>query len=298
MGIASRFGVTVNELLRINSMSEAQAAQLRPGQELRVPGGAGTSYIVQPGDTFVGIALRFNISTEALMQANGLTIEDARTLRPGQELRIPAPGTVVTSRQPTATPTPIVQRYTVRPGDTVIGIARRFNVTSRNLLAANGMTADDARRIRPGDVLLIPAPGQNIPTPTPTGGPASPGAGQSTTVDYRLDPPLLEDPEPGVNVSCSGDHFITWKRVAGMAPGDEYVLFLGYVNTPGETVTDRDIVWVLEQRTDQRTDWKMNNGLCNLAPQSYGRRWRWYVQVFAGDTPVSPPSDQREFTWR
>ncbi len=172
VGIAVRYGVTVDELLAINNMTEAQASQLRPGQVLRVPGGGDISYTVQPGDTLVGIALRFNVSTEALMQANGLTVEEARTIRPGQVLEIPSEGAQPftapqPTRPPTATPTPEMQRYTVQPGDTVIGIARRFNVTWGNLLAANGLTAEEARTIRPGYVLLIPRPGQVFPTPTP-----------------------------------------------------------------------------------------------------------------------------------
>jgi hypothetical protein len=42
---------------------------------------------------------------------------------------------------------------------------------------------------------------------------------------------------------------------------------------------------------------------CNLAPQEYGRQWRWFVDVVAKDadgavTPVSPPSEVRGFVWQ
>jgi LysM repeat protein len=46
------------------------------------------SYVVQPGDTLSVIAQRFNVSIAALSEANGIT--DVNTIRPGQELNIPA----------------------------------------------------------------------------------------------------------------------------------------------------------------------------------------------------------------
>jgi lipoprotein NlpD len=48
---------------------------------------AGTTYIVQPGDTFYRIAQRHNVSVGRLMAANG--ISDPRELRVGQSLIIP-----------------------------------------------------------------------------------------------------------------------------------------------------------------------------------------------------------------
>ena len=49
---------------------------------------AGT-YVIQPGDTLSVIAERFGISVAVLSEANGIT--DVNTIRPGQELNIPAP---------------------------------------------------------------------------------------------------------------------------------------------------------------------------------------------------------------
>jgi nucleoid-associated protein YgaU len=44
-------------------------------------------YVVQPGDTLYGIAVRFGVSMDALMQANNM--DDPNTLQIGQELQIP-----------------------------------------------------------------------------------------------------------------------------------------------------------------------------------------------------------------
>jgi LysM repeat protein len=44
----------------------------------------------------------------------------------------------------------------VQPGDNLTRIARQFGVSVEALIAANGLANPD--RLRPGDVLIIPAP--------------------------------------------------------------------------------------------------------------------------------------------
>ncbi len=336
--IANRFQVTVAALLQINQLAPVQALQLEPGTSLEIPGTgpleieasatvtsslqiANTSsltgtatltptaqallpgqqlYTVAGGDTFVAIALRYNVSTDALMAANGLTIADARELQLGQQLIIPATGQPASSTA-TATPTAGLRKYTVQAGDTIVEIAARNGISANQLLAANGMTAAQALSIRPGDELIIPPPGYVPPTatPRPTARPtATPTPTPTPTASIRLDAPSQIDPAQGINVSCSGEQFVRWNPVNGLAPDDEYVLFLGYVNSAPDAAGNVQVVPLLEQRTGQRTNWQMDNGYCGVAPQAFGRRWRWYVQVFAGDTPVSPPSATWEFTWR
>jgi LysM repeat protein len=67
------------------------------------------TYTVQPGDTLLGIADRFDVPVADLMQANGLT--DADFLQIGQTLTIPAsglpPGTTTFTPVPTPTETPL-----------------------------------------------------------------------------------------------------------------------------------------------------------------------------------------------
>lgn len=66
------------------------------------------TYITQPGDTLSEIAARFNVTTQELAEANGIT--DSASIRPGQELVIPVPGTppLPSTVTPTPTWTPLV----------------------------------------------------------------------------------------------------------------------------------------------------------------------------------------------
>jgi LysM repeat protein len=61
-------------------------------------------YVVQEGDSLYGIALKFDVSTEDLMRANGLL--DPNFLVVGQELFIPVGGLPPAPPTPTDTPIP------------------------------------------------------------------------------------------------------------------------------------------------------------------------------------------------
>lgn len=130
-------------------------------------------YMVQPGDTLIGISKRFGVDVVTLMNANG--IADARLLRAGQRLKIPglavppsptpAPAPAPAPEpapEPVPVPLPSVPAvegtlYIVRGGDTLGAIAKRFNVTVAALVVANSLT--NANIIRPGQRLTIPKPG-------------------------------------------------------------------------------------------------------------------------------------------
>ncbi|MBI3241867.1 MAG: LysM peptidoglycan-binding domain-containing protein [Chloroflexi bacterium] len=116
---------------------------------------ADTSYTVQPGDTLTKIATRFNVTTEALIQANNL--KNANAIQIGQTLVIPdgsAPAAQPASTGP--------QTYIVQNGDSLFRIASKFNVTVDALIAANNLTSNT---LRPGQTLIIPG---STPAPVAT----------------------------------------------------------------------------------------------------------------------------------
>jgi murein DD-endopeptidase MepM/ murein hydrolase activator NlpD len=89
-GIGRRYGVSAEELARVNGLS---GTELSPGQRLRVPGREGRPapqrfHVVRRGENLYRIALRYGTGVEALARANRLT--DATRLEVGQRLVIPA----------------------------------------------------------------------------------------------------------------------------------------------------------------------------------------------------------------
>jgi LysM repeat protein len=102
-------------------------------------------YAVQPGDTLSMIAVRFNTSMAALQLLNDL--DDARLLRVGQRLRIPA-----SKLAPDENPFWFV--VIAQPGDTLSSIALRHGVTLDDLVRVNAIT--EASILRAGQRLVIP----------------------------------------------------------------------------------------------------------------------------------------------
>ncbi|WP_027417198.1 LysM peptidoglycan-binding domain-containing protein [Aneurinibacillus terranovensis] len=63
--------------------------------------------------------------------------------------------------------------YTVRPGDTLHGIAARFHTTVQDIMRLNGIT--DPNMIHVGQILRIPAAPGMFPGPGAAGMPGMPG---------------------------------------------------------------------------------------------------------------------------
>jgi len=72
--------------------------------------------------------------------------------------------------QPPATATPLPaatpQTYTIRPGDSLFGIASRFGLTVEQLLAANPQITNP-NLIQAGQVIVIPPPNAGVPPASP-----------------------------------------------------------------------------------------------------------------------------------
>ncbi len=131
---------------------------------LAAPAGAASrerTYVVRPGDTLWTIAARTGVPVEALVRANGLP--DPDRIRPGQVLHIPVPpGSGPPPREQAAARSRaapargvalVVAVHRVRPGDTLLAIARRYRVPVEWVVRANGLWSD---RIVPGQRLAIP----------------------------------------------------------------------------------------------------------------------------------------------
>lgn len=126
-GISKQFGVTVEELRLENDLT---GNTLMVGQILKIPTIETTSlYVVKKGDTLYSIASRYGVSVNSLMSLNNL---NSATLSIGQQLRIPINGT--------SSEDYVI--YTVKVGDNLYSIARRYGVTVENIKNVNNLTSN------------------------------------------------------------------------------------------------------------------------------------------------------------
>ena len=94
---------------------------------------------------------------------------------------------------------------------------------------------------------------------------------------------------------------MTWLPVAYIRESDQYLLHLGFLSGYNGDGSEQ-VTWILEQwRPANVTQWDLDKGLCGLAPQAFGRQWRWKVEVVEASgndwQPVSPPSAIWGFSW-
>lgn len=150
------------------------------------PAPAAGTYTVVSGDTLSGIAAKFGTSVDALVSING--IANKNLIYPGQVLRLggaPKP----------ASPASSAGTYTVVSGDTLSGIAQRYNTSWQTLQAINGIA--DANKIFPGQKIKVPTSGAAAP------------AGQST---YRV---VSGDTLSGI-AAKTGTNWQTLQRINGI----------------------------------------------------------------------------------
>ena len=105
------------------------------------PAPGADTYTVRRGDTLWGIARRYSTTVSALASLNHIANPDL--IYPGQVLNLPRGAA------------PSAGTYTVRQGDTLWGIARRYNTTVSALASLNRIA--NPNLIYPGQVLRLPA---------------------------------------------------------------------------------------------------------------------------------------------
>jgi len=144
-------------------------------------------YVIKEGDSLDALAQRFNLGPDGILliyyQNQALMEQNQGIIKVGDTIKIPLPGSVL----PTTTPIPsnlprgTKVEYRVLPGDTLAGIAVRFNSLADDIITENNIT--DANALQAGQVLKIPVnlvtatatlPATSTPiTPTVAGGQAT-----------------------------------------------------------------------------------------------------------------------------
>ena len=128
------------------------------------------SYTIQEGDLLQTLAERFNLGEDGvglIYDLNPAVRDSSGVIYVGQTILIPIPGTT------RATSTPIPSNlgrgtkieYSVLPGDTLAGIAAKFNSLEQSILDENPDEITNANALQVGQVLQIPV---NLVTATAT----------------------------------------------------------------------------------------------------------------------------------
>ncbi len=93
-------------------------------------------YQVARGDTVSGIADAFDVSVDTIFSANG--IQSARSLRPGQYLKIPSMSGIV---------------YKTHSGDTIESISAKYSISEDRIILSNSLLSAS---LEPDSMLFLP----------------------------------------------------------------------------------------------------------------------------------------------
>ena len=145
--IANRFGTTVAELKALNNLN---TNALQVGQVLKLPttntstgNNNGNTYTVKSGDSLWSIANRFGTTVDTLRTINNLS---TNTLQVGQVLKLPTTNTSTGNNNGNT--------YTVKSGDSLWSIARKYDTTVSELQNLNNLTSTT---LQVGQVLQLPS---------------------------------------------------------------------------------------------------------------------------------------------
>lgn len=186
--IACQLGISTDTLVMLNPELRHQITPDRP-YDLKIPQGMGPQYAlvadqikeskppappererktkvvkykVKQGDTVAAISKRFGVSSKSLMAANGMKSEGQLTT--GKVLKIPVKtkekGTAVASgkkgKPKKAAAEPAVVKHTVKKGETLTQIAKRYGTTPGAIQKMNHL---QTTQLKSGQVLKIRNPG-------------------------------------------------------------------------------------------------------------------------------------------
>ena len=182
-------------------------------------------HTVVSGETLIGLALRYRVSVASIAEANSFPPDTA--LLVDQPLLVPWPtptpplvpvATLINGETVIADPTDC-QRYEVKSGDSLSGIAARYDVDFGLMLQVNRLTEDSIPQ--PGDVVCIPEiiyGGSLPPTPGPSPTPTVTSLPPGPQLLYPVDNAIVEPPDSQVTLQ--------WTAVKTLAENEWYMVEL------------------------------------------------------------------------
>jgi LysM repeat protein len=246
-------------------------------------------YVVQPGDTCLGIAGLFEVSIISITLENNLSSECF--LSPGTTLFIPQPTATVTPL-PTATLSSLQETeqacskdtYIVKDNDTLSSIAFNYNISQAAIKEENGLVGDTVFLGQPLVIPLCMRATPMGPTITPT--------------------PLPPYPAPNLLLPADGAPFtindetvtLQWASVGTMRDSEAYAVTV-------EDVTEGQSRKLVRYVTD--TKFIVPSSFRSTDRNPHVFRWSVLTVRQAGTDadgnpawePAGAPSIQRVFTW-
>ena len=128
--IANKFNISVEDLKSANNLT---SNLLNIGQTLKIPSeespvtGDYIVYTISKGDSLYSIAQKYNTTVNELIKYNNLS---STNLKIGEQLLIPTTESKINT-------------YTVKSGDSLYSIAKKYGVTVDELKKANGLTSNN-----------------------------------------------------------------------------------------------------------------------------------------------------------
>ncbi len=156
-GIAQAHNVSASTLCMLNGIKSNSTLQI--GQKLKIPGEApktasstasttksnATYHTVRSGDVLSKIASSYGTTVEKLCSINGISANS--TLSIGQKIYLTAKNTTATATAASTSSSSSAKYHTVRSGDNLSGIAKRYGTTVSNLCSINNISANTTLQI-------------------------------------------------------------------------------------------------------------------------------------------------------
>jgi len=176
--VSRTYGVSVQEILDANEMTKKDVRRLQIGTKIKIPGAYeplevetaterakakaelpppedGAYHFIAPGETVWELARLYDVEADAIMERNELTDDDVRSFKVGQAIVIPG----VTPEKAKTAAKQVERRgvhHNLDEGETVWDLAKIYEVSVSEIMAANGLTEEEVVRLREGQRLFVP----------------------------------------------------------------------------------------------------------------------------------------------
>lgn len=252
-------------------------------------------HTVRQGEVLLQIAGLYDVTLDELLAANGLSEESI--IRPGDKLTIVRSSSLGGPDETFGTPAPResgIYSYVVKKGDTIAGIAVRFQVSVEAILELNHLTTSTV--IQPDQALLIPV-GDVTPTPDPSVAESQASSLSAAGLQRSLSAPRLLGPAPGARFDGDVPILLRWASVGVLQEDEWYEVCIW---PAGEGECSVTTAWI------KATSWRVPPEVRPPA-EADSHILQWAVRIVStqeavADTPqnvelISPIGEIRQFEW-